>query len=172
MATRTSIAIVEATEEWGAVIAGNLARDKSHRLLLMSTDPEKLDALVSKLTKYGGAELEAISCAMEACWEADIIVLAVEEEQEEMIMEKIKQVATGKIVISISPRLTDGKGTSSHVLRNTLPFSRLVEIGIVREEEAVKMVISGEDDEALLLAKELLDGVEPGGGTKSTATRA
>ena len=49
-----------------------------------------------------GTEAFAISCAREASWEADIIILATPYGTEKEVAEKIREVATGKVVISIS----------------------------------------------------------------------
>jgi predicted dinucleotide-binding enzyme len=132
MAQRKTIAIVGATEPRGSVIAKNLAKGNYH-LLLMSEDAEKLQALNNELTN-SRAEIEAIGCAKDACWEADIIIVATPYDKEKDVAEKIKEVATGKIVISISNQLDRSyeklfpspNNSAAEELQRLLPYSKVV----------------------------------------------
>ena len=105
------------------------------RLLLFSKEEEQLNVLGNDIRKqYPAADFETIQCAYEASWEADIIILAVPYEAEAEIAEKIKQVASQKIVISISNPLNatyDGlvtaAGTSAaEELQKLLPDSKVI----------------------------------------------
>jgi predicted dinucleotide-binding enzyme len=132
MAQRKTIAIVGATEKRGSVIAKNLAKG-NYRLLLMSEEGEKLSDLKNELNN-SVAEIEAIPCAKDACWEADIIIVATPYESEKEIASKIKEVATGKIVISVSnpfgvnyERLFPSPNNSAaEELQRLLPYSKIV----------------------------------------------
>jgi predicted dinucleotide-binding enzyme len=99
MASIKTIAIVGATGSMGSAIANALSKNKKYRLLLMSTDETKLVGLKLKLQK-AGAEVYALSCAKEASWEADIIFVATPYGAEKDVAEKIRDVVTGKVVIS------------------------------------------------------------------------
>jgi NADPH-dependent F420 reductase len=133
MANTKTIAIVGATGNMGSAIAKSLARNGSYRLLLMANDTERLAQLKSDLDT-SGAETFVINCAREAAWEADIIIVATPYEAEKEVAEKIRQVATGKIVISISNPLnssynalvTSDDTSAAEELQKLLPDSKVV----------------------------------------------
>jgi 8-hydroxy-5-deazaflavin:NADPH oxidoreductase len=133
MANIKTIAIVGATGNMGSAIAKSLASKGNYRLLLMANDQDKLVELKQKLEK-SGAEAFAISCAREASWEADIIIIATPYEAEKEVAKKIREVATGKIVISISNPLnsaynglvTSPDTSAAEELQKLLPNSKVV----------------------------------------------
>ncbi|MBI1769776.1 MAG: NAD(P)-binding domain-containing protein, partial [Bacteroidetes bacterium] len=132
MAPKKTIAIVGATEKRGAAIAKSLAKG-NYRLLLMSAETEKLAAL-SKELDPSIAEIETISCAKDACWEADIIIVATPYQTEKEVAEKIREVATGKIVISTSNPVDRSyeylfpspNSSAAEELQRMLPYSKVV----------------------------------------------
>lgn len=135
MAVVKTIAIIGATETMGSAIARSLSKSNPYRLLLMSDEPEKLADLRTEIEKNAQhQEVFAMSCAREASWEADIIIVATPYESEKEIAEKIREVATGKIVISISNllnqpgnELATSSGTSAaEELQRLLPTSKVV----------------------------------------------
>jgi 8-hydroxy-5-deazaflavin:NADPH oxidoreductase len=133
MANIKTIAIVGATGNMGSAIAKSLSKNGSYRLLLMSNNQQKLMSLKQQLEK-SGAEALTINCAREASWEADIIIVATPYEAEKEVAEKIREVATGKIVISISNPLnsayndlvTSGDTSAAEELQKLLPNSKVV----------------------------------------------
>src|SRR5689334_18533188 len=133
MATKKTIAIVGATGSMGSAIAKSLSRNDNYRLLLMSREQQRLDDLKLQLEK-SGAEVFAIGCAREASWEADIIIVATPYETEKEIAERIREVAAGKIVISItnplnssfSDLVTPTDTSSAEELQKLLPNSKVV----------------------------------------------
>lgn len=133
MATIKTIAIVGATGNMGSAIAKSLSRSSDYRLLLMSNDQDKLVDLKLELAK-SKVEAFAVSCAREASWEADIIIVATPYEAEREVVEKIREVATGKIVISISNPLsaayndlvTSPDTSAAEELQKLLPNSKVV----------------------------------------------
>jgi predicted dinucleotide-binding enzyme len=132
MATGKTIAIVGATEKMGAAVAKNLSSG-NYRLLLMAEDIEELESLRAELE---GAKAEIIihQCAKDACWEADIIVLATPYENFRKVAEKIRDVATGKIVVSISNTLNERytelvsspNTSAAEELQKMLPYSKVI----------------------------------------------
>lgn len=133
MATIKTIAIVGATGNMGSAIAKSLSKSGDYRLLLMSNDQDKLVDLKLELAK-SKVEAFAVSCAREASWEADIIIVATPYEAEREVVEKIREVATGKIVISISNPLsaayndlvTSPDTSAAEELQKLLPNSKVV----------------------------------------------
>jgi predicted dinucleotide-binding enzyme len=71
------------------VIAKNLARD-NYRLLLFGKILNPL------------ADIECLHCVVDASWEADIIISAVPAGTETQLAEKIREVATQKILLIVS----------------------------------------------------------------------
>jgi NADPH-dependent F420 reductase len=133
MATKKTIAIVGATGNMGSAIAKSLSKNSDYRLLLMANNKDKLVDLKSTLVK-SGAEADALSCVKEASWEADIIIVATPYEAEKEVAERIREVATGKIVISISNPLskayndlvTSPDTSAAEELQKMLPNSKVV----------------------------------------------
>src|SRR5688500_7426657 len=129
MATSKTIAIIGASGNMGSAIAKSLA-NSPYRLLLFGKEEEKLRSVYKQIkTVNKSTDAEIIGCAADASWEADIIIAAVPFAAEKELAEKIKQVATGKIVISISNPLnetytglvTDGNTSSAEELQKLLP---------------------------------------------------
>jgi predicted dinucleotide-binding enzyme len=133
MTTIKTIAIIGATGSMGSAIAKALSANSNYRLLLMSGDQNKLVAQKLQLEK-SGAEVYALSCAREASWEADIIIVATPYEAEKEVAEKIREVAIGKIVISISNPLNKAycelvlspDTSAAEELQKLLPNSKVV----------------------------------------------
>lgn len=135
MGTTKTIAIIGATGNMGSAIAKNLSGSSSNRLLLMGNDLKKLENLQSDiLSSNPTAEAHVIKCPKEASWEADIIIVAAPYQAEKEIAEKIKDVATGKIVVSISNPLnedfsgllTPSDRSAAEELQILLPNSKIV----------------------------------------------
>lgn len=133
MSAIKSIAIVGAVGKMGSAIARSL--QGKYRLLLMSRDEKKLVDLKTELTKSTPhAEVYAVTCAKDAAWEADIIIIATPYEMEREIAEKIREVAVGKIVISISnppdgahnKLIASKKSSAAEELQRLLPYSKVV----------------------------------------------
>lgn len=134
MQTKRTIAIVGASGNMGVAIAKALAKGND-RLLLISKEEEKLAALKAAITTdYPLADIEGMTCAMHGSWEADIIILAVPYEAQAEIAEKIREVASQKIVISIANPLnatydalvTNPETSAAEELQALLPHSKVV----------------------------------------------
>lgn len=134
MKTKETIAIIGATGNMGSAIARNLAKH-NYRLILMSRNAEELSELKDSLsTMNTKAMIDTNDCVKDVSWEADIIILASPYEGEKEIAEKIREVATGKIVISISNPLnanysdlvTSSDTSAAEELQKLLPNSKVV----------------------------------------------
>jgi len=169
-----TIAIIGATGNMGSAIAKSLA-NADYRLLLFAHDKEKLNKVSSEIKSINSnADVDCMGCAMEASWEADIIIAAVPYTAEKEVAEKIRQVATQKIVISISnpanedfTEMVTAPGTSAaEELQKLLPASKVMKAlnttyaadfaQPVIAEKQVDAFIAGEDDEALETIKEVV----------------
>jgi 8-hydroxy-5-deazaflavin:NADPH oxidoreductase len=163
------IAIIGATGILGSAMAKNLAKGK-YRLLLFGHD-ETLEVLAAEIRSCNpSADVDCLSCIVDASWEADIIISAVPAGTEKQIAEKIKQVATQKIVIAItnSPDLSNASGNidSAGELQRLLPDSKVAKallatpvanfIRLVTDGGQIDSLITGNDQDALRAAKKII----------------
>ena len=85
MAHNKTIAIIGATGNVGSAIAKCLSVT-SNRLLLMSNEADPLAQLISEIRLTSPTvEIESATCAKEASWEADIIVVATSSKREKKL---------------------------------------------------------------------------------------
>lgn len=134
---KKTIAIVGATEKSGKEIVMKLA-SMPYRLLLISNQITELDRLKNDLfLMHPHAEIEALDCIKDGCWEADIIILAVPHEAIQKVAERIKEVATQKIVVDVF-----NTEDNSAELKKILPYSKLVGVSVDLSSE---IIISGDD---------------------------
>jgi 8-hydroxy-5-deazaflavin:NADPH oxidoreductase len=167
MATKKTIAIIGATGHMGSAIAKSLAKG-NYRLLLFAHDQAKVQELIDEIKSTNvDADLDSMGCPFDASWEADIIIPAVNYQVEKEVAERIKEVATQKIVISISNPLNeqyDGLITSANTsaaeeLQQYLPDSKVVKAfntvfaadftQTVIDGKLVDVLIAGNDEESV-----------------------
>lgn len=173
MAT-TTIAIIGATGKMGSAIARSLARGP-YRLLLFAHDKEKLENLKSDIVHdLPSADIDCVGCPMDASWEADVIIPAVPYAAEKEVAEKIREVATQKIVVSIANPLNDtysglitpASTSAAEELQKSLPSSKVVKAfstsyaanfsqPVIGGQKA-DAFIAGNDEEAVSLVRELV----------------
>ena len=121
MSVKKTIAIVGATEKTGKIISEKFS-SLPYRLLLVSKDLEESKKLFQVISSQKTiAEIDLGECVKDGCWEADIIILAVSHCDEKDAAEKMKEVATQKIVVKVSNEKNIDKD-----LKEILPFSKLV----------------------------------------------
>lgn len=174
MQTKQTIAIIGATGNMGSAISRSLSKG-NYRLLLRANDSEKLEGLVNEIkTANASADIEGISCPVDASWEADIIIAAVPYEAQEEVAQKIREVANQKIVISIANPLNDTynglvtePGTSAaEELQKLLPNSKVVKAfnttfaanfsTPVIDGKKADSFVAGNDEEAVQTVSELV----------------
>ncbi len=174
MAMNKTIAIIGASGNMGSAIAKSLATSQ-YRLLLFGNEENKLKTILKEIkTANRSADAEVMACAADASWEADIIIAAVPFAAEKELAEKIRQVATGKIVISISNPLnetytgllTDGNTSSAEELQKLLPHSKVIKAFNTTfaadfsqpmiDGKTVDAFIAGNDEEALETVSEVV----------------
>lgn len=139
MSVKKTIAIVGATEKTGKIIAKKFS-SLPYRLLLVSNDLNELQKLSqSILERKPVAEIDTIGCVKDGCWEADIIILSVPHCEEQDAAEKMKEVATQKIVAEVSD-----ENYSVKDLQKILPYSNVVKV--FGDFDSEEIYISGEDE--------------------------
>lgn len=145
----------------GSAIARNLAKD-NYRLILMSRHTEELTELKDSLaTLNSNALIDTNDCVKDVSWEADIIILACPYEAEKEIAEKIREVATGKIVISMSNPLnanysnlvTSSDTSAGEELQKLLPDSKVVKaFNTTFAADFTSPIIDGQVSDAFIAA--------------------
>jgi len=177
MATKKTIAVIGATGDMGCAFVKALS-NSNYRLLLMSRDKNKVRKLSASLKeKNPVADVEVVECEREACWEADIVLMAVPYEAEKEVAEKIREVTTQKIVIDVSnplnekyDRLITAPGTSAaEELQKELPNSKVVKAfntnfstdftPAIKESKQIKTFIAGDDQEAVQTVSEMATAI-------------
>lgn len=123
------------------------------RLLFVAEDEENKNQLVEVLQPLElKAEVDFTSCEKEGCWEADMIVLVDPDISSASLVEKIKEVATQKIVLVA----TEGKALNDEPdLRESLPWSKVVEIKLNTGEK--EFSLCSKDPEAKAEVKRLFE---------------
>ncbi|HEX2532656.1 MAG TPA: NAD(P)-binding domain-containing protein [Chitinophagaceae bacterium] len=176
MHTKQTIALIGATGRLGSALARNLAKGH-YRLLLKGSRSEALEALVeSIIAATPGADVEAQACPTDACWEADIIVLAVPGAAEAEVAGRIREVANQKVVVSLSRPVhpeEEEAPESAGVLQACLPHSKVVQAYPATPEASclealthgtgAEVFLAGNDREALETVSELVQaaGLQP-----------
>jgi NADPH-dependent F420 reductase len=179
--TKKTIAILGAKGRMGSGIAQSLIR-AGYRVVLANDGDKEPTPIVDKLSSRVGrlrlrtprADVRIVPSSREASWEADIIVFALPYELQAEIADKIRDVVTGKVVISTTNPLNkecDGLLTASTTsaaeeLAQQLPHSKIVKAfntifaaHIEKPTVAGKIVdvfVAGDDEEAVSIVMQLV----------------
>jgi 8-hydroxy-5-deazaflavin:NADPH oxidoreductase len=174
MRTKQTIAVIGATGNMGTAISKSISKG-NYRLLLLANDLTKTQALAKEIQGINpSADVEAIGCAVDAGWEADIIIMAVPFHAEKEIAERIKEVANQKIVISITNPLngtydslvTASDTSAAEELQKILPHSKVIKAfnttfaadfySPIIDGKTVDAFIAGDDEDALKIVAGLV----------------
>lgn len=129
---KKTIAVLRNSGEFSPLIMEILLQ-QDLRLLFVSEDKYKNEKLEKQLeAKPTVAEIDFITCEREGCWEAEIIIVNQSDKFSYDLIEKIKEVATQKIVLSVSE---DAEQSDYTGLEKLLPFSKLVKINFDHREK-------------------------------------
>lgn len=162
MSTKT-IAIIGATGSIGVAVATGLAKE-NYRLLLFAHEPKTLTTVARAIKdKVPAADIETMGCAVNASWEADIIVFTVPLDEQKQFASEIEPFTNRKILISISYE-DDNNLVASRALQATrqlqkiFPGAKVVKLFNVPldNEWHGPTVMAGTDEEALQVAEEIL----------------
>ena len=146
MAEKKTIAVIASTNERATAVVKNISIANYH-LLLLSKYPNQFEQLsVSLQSAHTGPEFEIVDCMRDGCWEADIIILNIPQEEEKAVGELIREVSVQKIVVSFSQGENEFE---SDALQNILKYSKIVNAFAVtntiwlhgKDENAVKEVL-------------------------------
>ena len=174
MEVKQTVAVFGANGNMGSAITKSIAKGP-YRLLLISNDAEKLQKLQSDIVKeFPDTEAEAIQTLIDARWKADIFILAVPYSSEAEIVPEIKDLADGKIVISITNPInkdltglvTQPDTSAAEELQKLLPKSKVVKAfnttfaadftNPVIDGKQVDCFIAGDDEKSVQTVSELI----------------
>lgn len=147
MAERKIIAILGEVGSFCPALAEKLA-EQHLRLLFVSTKGQKNTEFSEKLRQMKpSAEIEFINCEKEGCWEADIITFTDFSYIEPELVQRIREVATQKVVLAVSEG-NEGKESSGKIseLRELLPHSHVFQV--VLDSGKMEAEITGSTDDA------------------------
>ena len=156
MVHKYTLAILGAASNAGAIIAHSMSA--YYRLLLMDASVEKLALLLADVQKFDGAEAEVIHCCKDASWEADVIVVAVDDEALISVANRIKEVTTCKSVIHFTTNHND-----ENKLSQLLPHAAVVTVAASSafvDNHPLQVDVYGSDKTTMDIAKEILTAVE------------
>lgn len=162
--TKQTIAIIGADGNEGSTMAKRLCNG-NYRLLLLSKDLASVQSLVEQIIQTNEtADVCAMECKYDACWEADIIILSVSGSEQKKVAELVKKVAIQKIVITITNKTAGEMAASPQAsdIETLLPNSKIVKIfntdfaQPVKNKNAVDAFIAGDNENALQTVSELL----------------
>ena len=151
MEVQETIAFIGSADKNCPVLMKRMAQGKL-RLLFLYKEEEKIQDFVDQLKseQKGEAEIEVVNCVTNSCWEADIIAFVDPQAIDAEVLEKIRTVATQKIVLLINTEHAEKNASYScrmEDLERDLPYSKKVMVKV--DSAAMKAELSGDDKEAL-----------------------
>jgi len=154
MAVKQTIAFIGAADELYTVLVKKLA-EANFPLLFISNNGHRYQQLTDQIkSDIPNADIEITDCAEEGCWEADIIALFDNTILEKDLVERIKVVATQKIVIRISTSdNANSTLTKTKELQQMLPNSKVVQL--FHDPAGLELLVSGASQEAINLVSEI-----------------
>ena len=112
MSNRKTVAILDVSNNNAILLATHFAQE--HAVLLFDTDQKLLSRIYAQLLlENPNAQVEPMLCPTNASWEADIIVVSANAFANESLIQQIRKVSTGKIVL-ILESITDEKNKNSY----------------------------------------------------------
>jgi NADPH-dependent F420 reductase len=174
MNTKQVVAVIGASGNMGSAIAKSLSKG-NYRILLHASKTGALQPMVNEIkSNRFSSDVEVVDDDIEACWEADVIVLAIPYAAEKRVAERIRSVVNQKVVISISNPLKDHYDglltqpgiSAAEELQMRLPYAKVVKAfntvsasdfdQPVIQEQRLDCFIAGDDEDALKVVYDLV----------------
>lgn len=160
-----TIAIFGANTPGGIQITTGLAAGK-HKLLL-ATGENLADAqwlAIDLLKHFPDADVEVMDCGHEAAWEADILIAALSIEELTPLCEKIRDVASRKIVVHVTDAANEDVAA---LYESLLPHSK--HVNVITEWSGKKSIVFVQSNNSEAL-DQVADILEEAGITPVTTT--
>jgi predicted dinucleotide-binding enzyme len=174
---KTAVAIIGATGKMGSAIAKALTKGP-YRLLLFARNQQQLLQLNDEIRRMTpSADVDCLGCSTDACWEADVIIPAVPRSAQKEVAQKIREVATQKVVVSITKPDSDNNNqpstriinSAAEELQQWLPSAKVVTafntinpadfLPVTGSSQPAEVLITGNDSEAINVVKGLVKTV-------------
>jgi hypothetical protein len=122
------IAVIGASEKKNFSVFKELANH--YHLLLFNKNEKALSDIYQRLiVEYRDDSVEKMDCAVNASWEADVIILSGFCASDLVTIEKIKEVATGKTIIIMENEDDFTKSINRELNFDLIyPYSKIVEV--------------------------------------------
>ena len=149
MSNRRTFAVLGVSETNSIFLAKQIA--KTNPVLLFDHDAVVLNTVYSQiLSELPNANSEMMICPTNASWEADVIILSNPAATDVNLIEKIRNVATGKIVIFLeNKKNTINFKSALDKLQYLFPFSKVIQSFESMDEVEDSVLLKGNDKEAL-----------------------
>jgi hypothetical protein len=149
MSIRTTFAVLGVSERNSVFLAKQVAR--TNRVLLFDKNEAiLLEVHAQILSEHPKANTEIMICPINASWEADSIILSHDMATDSNLIEKIRNVATGKIVLFLVQEMNRDTIENSLVkLQYLFPFSKVVQSVESTSNSNDFFLLNGDDEEAL-----------------------
>jgi hypothetical protein len=159
MLPKEIVAVLGVSETNIVFVATQIA--KTNAVLLFDRDTSVLNSVFSEIqTAHPNANVEKMICPTNASWEADIIVLSNDSVIDGNGINKIRNVATGKLVLFFENAFTTDVESYSYERAQALfPFSKVVHICESKAIPSDSFDISGNNQEAVQTVFTLLTSI-------------
>jgi hypothetical protein len=149
MSNRRTFAVLGVSETDSIFLAKQIA--KTNPVLLFDHDAVVLNTVYSQiLLEYPNANAEMMICPTNACWEADVIIISNATATDSILIEKIRNVATGKIVLFLeNKKNTNTSENTDEKLQHLFPFSKVVHSFESAVDFNNSLFLNGNDKEAV-----------------------
>lgn len=150
MSNRRTFAVLGVSETNSIFLAKQIA--KTNPVLLFDHDAIVLNTVYSQiLLEYPNANAEMMICPTNASWEADVIILSNAAASDSNLTEKIRNVATGKIVLFLeNKKKTITSENSAEKWQDLFPFSKVVQSFESADNSNDYFFLNGNDKEAVM----------------------
>ena len=136
---KKTIAVIGSSSQSDSTIVSRMAA-LGYPLLLADQKWERVKQCIQQ--QHPDASVEVLDCSRECAWQADMILLYHSEEYIQLL-EHIKNVVTGKIVVNVV------QDFQSHEVQDLLPFSKVVDTLADFSPEVVSYTVRGENNQAV-----------------------
>lgn len=159
MSNKRTFAVLGVSETNSIFLAKQIA--KTNPVLLFDHDAVVVNTVYSQiLSEYPNANAEMMICPTNASWEADTIILSNAAATDDNLIEKIRNVATGKIILFLeNKKNTITSGNSPEKWQDLFPFSKIVQSFELMDEVEDSMLLKGNDKEAVKTILTLLTSI-------------
>lgn len=149
MSNKRTFAVLGVSETNSIFLAKQIA--KTNSVLLFGHDAVVLNTVYSQiLSEHPNANAEMMICPTNASWEADVIILSNPAATDVNLIEKIRNVATGKIVIFLeNKKNTINFESTLEKLQLLVPFSKVIQSFKSADNSNDSVLLKGNDKEAL-----------------------